>query len=31
MDLQVHLRQGFVHVLDMLADHLHQFAAVPHQ
>jgi hypothetical protein len=27
----VHLRQGFLHVLDMLAGHLHQIVAVPHQ
>src|SRR6266496_4475612 len=31
MDLHIHLRQGFGHVLNMLAGHLHQIAAVPHQ
>ena len=30
MDLHIHLRQRFVHVLDMLARHLYQFGAVPH-
>ena len=31
MDLHIHLRQRFLHVLDMLAGYLHQIAAVPHQ
>ena len=31
MDLHIHLRQCFVHVLDVLAGHLHQIPAVPHQ
>ena len=31
MDLHIHLRQRFVHMLDMLAGHLHQIVAVPHQ
>ena len=31
MDLHIHLRQRFLHVLDMLAGHLHQIAVVPHQ
>jgi hypothetical protein len=31
MDLHIHLRQGFMDVLDMLVGHLHQIVAVPHQ
>jgi hypothetical protein len=31
LDLHIHLRQGFVHMLDMLIAHLHQVTAVPHQ
>jgi len=31
MNLHIHLRQGFVHELDMLAGHFHQVATVPHQ
>jgi len=30
LDLQIHLRQRLMHVLHVLAGHLHQFPAVPH-
>jgi hypothetical protein len=31
MNLQIHLRQRFLHMLNMLGSHLHQIGAVPHQ
>jgi hypothetical protein len=31
LELHVHLRQGLLHMLNMLARHLHQVVAMPHQ
>ena len=31
LELHIHLRERFLHVLYMLAGHLHQVVAMPHQ
>ena len=30
LDLQIHLSERLVHMLDVWAGHLHQFSALPH-